>query len=99
MKKSANCVFSLMFVLATTLVIITGAAAEMRHNAKFAVPISTSTSAVGASRTLLPDGRILIAGGQDSSGSLQSSLSTLDPLTGEIIVLDTELRYPRAGHT
>jgi RHS repeat-associated protein len=99
MKKSGNCVFSLLFVLTTTLVIVTDAAAEMRHSAKFATPSVTPASAVGASRTLLPDGRILIAGGQDSSGKVEASLSTLDPLTGEITVLDTELRYPRAGHT
>ena len=98
MKKSPNCVVSLLFVL-TTLVIVTGAAAEMRHSGKFAVTTSTPTSVLGASRTLLPDGRILIAGGQDSSGRVEASLSTLDPLTGEITVLDTELRYPRAGHT
>jgi RHS repeat-associated protein len=99
MKKSGKCVFSLLFVLTTTLVIVTDAAAEMRHSAKFAPPSVTPASAVGASRTLLPDGRILIAGGQDSSGKVEASLSTLDPLTGEITVLDTELRYPRAGHT
>jgi hypothetical protein len=54
---------------------------------------------VGSSQTLLPNGQILVAGGQDSSGNLKATMSLLNPTTGVISALHVQLQFPRAAHT
>jgi RHS repeat-associated protein len=61
--------------------------------------IDSSQALVGATRTLLPDGRLLVTGGQDRTGHVRATLVTRDPLTGAVTVLDTRLRFPRWAHT
>jgi RHS repeat-associated protein len=50
-------------------------------------------------KTFLPDGRILIAGGQNQGGRVQGALSTVNPVTGAGTILNVALRFPRAAHT
>ncbi len=52
----------------------------------------------GQSATLLPDGRILLIGGDGSSGP-QSSVSIKDPRTQDITLLPNGLYQPRAWHS
>ncbi len=52
----------------------------------------------GASRTLLPDGRVLHLGGRDDDGTLADA-SIEDPDTGQIFVLSSTMAGRREGHT
>ena len=52
----------------------------------------------GQSTTLLPDGRLLLIGGDGSSGP-QSSVSIRDPRTQEITLLANGLFQARAWHS
>ena len=52
----------------------------------------------GQSATLLPDGRILLIGGDGSTGP-QSSVAIKDPRTQEITLLPNGLYQPRAWHS
>src|SRR5882724_512293 len=56
-------------------------------------------SVSGESRTLLPDGRVLITGGQDKSGSVSRIAAIDDPNTGALTPLPTTLNIARAWHT
>jgi hypothetical protein len=58
----------------------------------------------GATATLLPNGKILIAGGQDSGGTLLPSAELYDPGTGTFSKLPNfvqtgSMHSPRAQHT
>src|SRR4029453_8670616 len=61
------------------------------------VPPSVSNSG-GRTETRLPDGRLLWAGGQGSSG-LESGLSVFDPRTRTTVRLNARLQEARPGHT
>jgi YD repeat-containing protein len=61
------------------------------------VPPSVSNGG-GRTETRLPDGRLLLAGGQGSSG-LESGLSVLDPRTQTTVRLNARLQEARAWHT
>ncbi len=53
------------------------------------------------STTLLPDGRVLIAGGRDASGAPVAAayIARLDPIDGQVVVSETDsLAVARAGH-
>jgi RHS repeat-associated protein len=98
MKKSAGLKSSLTVGLLGLLLFVPGVFGKARHNA-LASALTDPPQLAGSAKTLLPDGRLLISGGQDSSGRVQATLSTKDPLTGIITVLGVGLRFPRAAHT
>ena len=52
----------------------------------------------GQTSTLLPDGRLLIVGGQDATGP-KATVAINDARSGEVIPLSVELREPRAWHS
>ena len=52
----------------------------------------------GQTSTLLPDGRLLIAGGQDTEGP-KATVAISDPRTGEVVPLSIVLRAARAWHS
>src|ERR1700751_1243092 len=54
---------------------------------------------MGSATTLLPDGQILISGGQSRSGKVSSGLSIQDRLSGSTTKLTVTLNFARAGHT
>ncbi len=101
MNKTVRLKSSLMVALAVALLAVLPASGEMPHRAATpsASAIEGSQVLVGSSRTLLPDGRLLVAGGQDVNGHVQAGLSILDPLTGVPAILDVGLRFPRAAHS
>ena len=53
----------------------------------------------GSATTLLPDGRILVSGGQSSDGKARASLSIQDRSSGAVTELTVALHFARAGHT
>jgi RHS repeat-associated protein len=57
-----------------------------------------SSSAHGQTTTLLPDGRLLLAGGQDSNGNPSGTL-TLRDQSGSEKRLAVALQFARSGHT
>src|ERR1044072_8291790 len=52
----------------------------------------------GQTSTLLPDGRLLIVGGQDSDGP-KATISISDPRTGEVFPMAVALNQARAWHS
>jgi len=52
----------------------------------------------GQTSTLLPDGRLLLAGGQDSDGP-KTTIAISDPRSGEVVPLSLALRQARAWHS
>ncbi len=65
------------------------------------LPLSAQIAigASGASRTLLPDGRVLIMGGQAQDGSLLREAFIVNPATGVSLSLKTTLNIARSWHT
>ena len=99
MNKSIRLIlFSLSTVLVASLMYAPTASAGSHKLAKAGITSGNPSALVGSTRTLLPDGRWLLVGGQDRSGRVQPTLSVVNPTTGEITDLDVSLRYPRAGH-
>jgi hypothetical protein len=67
----------------------------------FTVTGKMSTARIGATATLLLDGRVLIAGGITSGSSSSPTLATAelyDPITG-VFTVTAFMMSPRAGHT
>ena len=98
MNKIVHWKSSLPLVL-VALLLIPASFATMRHEAALAFGVEDASALVGSSETLLPDGRLLMVGGQDSNGQLQGTLSTRDPLTGTVTLLGASLHFARAAHT
>jgi Galactose oxidase, central domain len=63
-------------------------------------PTANTTTRIGHTATLLPDGKVLIAGGitSGSSGSPLATAELYDPTTGTFTAAAT-MTAPRAGHT
>jgi RHS repeat-associated protein len=57
------------------------------------------SSGSGETRTLLPDGRLLILGGRDSAGNIKSEARIQDPNTKVITPLPAAMNFARAWHT
>jgi RHS repeat-associated protein len=98
MNKTLRLKSALLVGLVVLSLVAPGAFGKVRHNA-LASAVANTTPLVGSAKTLLPDGRILFSGGQDSSGRPQSTLLTQDPVTGVVTALRVGLRFPRAAHT
>jgi hypothetical protein len=64
---------------------------------KFSSTASMSVARVGFTDSILPDGRVLLAGGQNASGNLASS-EIYDPATGKFSASGS-LSTLRVGHT
>ena len=99
MKNIVRSTSLIVSAVMVALLLVPVAGAKMRRFSGASPAAWQSSIVVGGSRTLLPDGRLLIAGGQDSSGRVQTTLSTVDPITGETIALESGLRFARAAHT
>jgi hypothetical protein len=65
----------------------------------FAATGNLVTGRSGHTATPLPNGLVLIVGGQDSSGDYLSSAELFDPATGEFTAAAVGLDAGRAGHT
>jgi len=85
--------------LLTVLFCVSGAFGKSPLKGKASPTSANNQSLIGSSTTLLPDGRVLVAGGQNSKGLVQGTLSTTESQTGAITVLSAVLKFPRAGHT
>jgi len=70
-----------------------------RHLARRKPAGDVSAMLVGSTRTLLPDGKLLIVGGEDAEGGVQDTIATENLSSGQTTRLGTRLSYPRAGHT
>src|SRR5678815_865258 len=67
--------------------------------ARPARPVRSQTGELtGHTSTLLPDGHLLLAGGQDTNGP-KAIIAISDPRTGEVVPLSVVLRQARAWHT
>ena len=89
---------SLMFALAATLLSVASASGTVLPGSALTSALRVQTL-VGATRTLLPDGRLLLSGGQDATGRAKGTLATGNPLTGEVTILGAAMRFPRTAHT
>ena len=84
-----------LFLLAVALALVSPCAA-----APFAFEVtgSLSTARSGDTATLLPNGKVLVAGGEDSSEKVLASAELYDPATG-IWTATGSLALVRIGHT
>src|SRR5260370_30133093 len=98
MKKIGHLKSALMLGLLTALLCVPGAYGKTLLKRRATPASENSAALVGSSITLLPDGRLLAAGGQDNKGQVQATLLTRDPSTGMITMLGAVLLFPRAAH-
>jgi hypothetical protein len=54
---------------------------------------------VGATATALPSGKVLIAGGSDSTGTPTNTAEVFDPTTGKTTATSNNMSSPRASHS
>ncbi len=99
MKKIVHLKSALTLGLLTALLCAPGAHGKTLPKGRATPAIENTPALVGSSITLLPDGRLLAAGGQDNKGHVQATLSIQDPVSGTITALSAVLRFPRAAHT
>src|SRR5258708_7514742 len=99
MNKSGRLKTSLILALAVALLSVSPASGKMRHEGMVPSVIEDAQLLVGGTGTLLPDGRLLLAGGQDSNGRVQATLATRNTVTETITTLGVGLHFPRAAHT
>jgi RHS repeat-associated protein len=59
---------------------------------------SDATTVPGRTTTLLPDGRVLLVGGEGPDGPT-ATVAMQDPQTGKVTTLPVQLQQPRAWHT
>jgi RHS repeat-associated protein len=80
--------------------IATSPLSSPRKRASGRYPQSQSTASVvtGQSRTLLPDGQVLLLGGEGPDGPLATALLQ-DPRTGKTVPIQAKLIFARAWHT
>ena len=89
---------SSMFVLVLTVLLVMPAFGSLHVNPSY-LPADNPSLFNGATRTMLPDGRILFAGGQDGAGHVTGQLATRDSISGVVTVLDVTLHSARTEHT
>src|ERR1700730_17392285 len=89
---------SIYFLIAIWTVVV-AFAAQAVAGVRSGTQDATVASSRGVSRTLLPDGRLLILGGQDETGHVQAQALLEDPDTRAVTALDVTMRNARAWHT
>src|ERR1051325_6707727 len=99
---------SLLAFHPVVILALSKASAESSRIVKSALPAKprrpfttakTQTADVaGQTTTLLPDGRLLITGGQDAGGP-RTTIAISDPATGEVVPLPIKLNQARAWHS
>jgi RHS repeat-associated protein len=99
MNQTVRFKSALIIALVVASMCVIPASGKTPHNALLPSKTGEAQVLFGSTRTLLPNGRVLVAGGQDSSGRVQATLSIFDPLTGTVAILDVGLRFPRSAHT
>jgi hypothetical protein len=99
MNKTARLMSSLISVLTLTALSILPVYGKMQYGPKPSAATEDFRVPLGSTRTLLPDGRVLVVGGENSEGQVQATVSTLDQLTEAVTVLDVRLHFPRSAHT
>src|SRR6185437_702941 len=60
---------------------------------------SLATARSGAAAVALPDGRVLVTGGQTTGGGITNSAETYDPQTNAWQMLSATMVEARAGHS
>src|SRR5258708_38115101 len=88
----------LILVLGPGLALAGAARARRGGHSRGARPQATTGTVAGQSRSLLPDGRVLLVGGEGPDGPLATA-SVQDLKTGAITALPVKLLRPRAWHT
>lgn len=64
-----------------------------------ALAAAMTTTRSGHTATLLPNGSVLLAGGQDSSGTILQSAEIFSSVTQQFTTLAANMTVPRTGHT
>jgi RHS repeat-associated protein len=89
---------SVILTVILITVLVPGAVAKKLYHA-VAPADGDLPNLVGSTQTLLPDGRLLIVGGQDVQGRVQSKLWARDPITGLVADVGATLHFARAAHS
>jgi RHS repeat-associated protein len=95
MPRRIGVVFILAFVLAGTALVWPVVSARQQVASQDAARASSA----GPSQTRLPDGRWLLLGGDDASGTATGRAAIVDPVTGIATPLPGTLLQPRSGHS
>ncbi len=74
-------------------------AAARREPAKQVAAQTAAVAEKGQTRTLLPDGRVLVLGGMSGAGEIEAKAFIEGPGAGQKAVLSSALNFPRAGHS
>jgi RHS repeat-associated protein len=88
-----------LVALTIALLLVPASFGTVRRAAITASIDNDSSPLIGSTQTLLPSGVVLVTGGQDDSGRVQATISTVNPLTGAVTILAEQLRFPRSAHT
>ena len=99
MKKTLRIKGLLTLALATAFLLISPASGQRLYGVALTSALEDAQMLTGDTRTLLSDGRLLIAGGRSPDGSVTATLATSDPLTGAVTLLDVAMHFARAAHT
>jgi RHS repeat-associated protein len=82
-----------------SVVSVLPAGARVPTHAQAQAQVQASALEPGQTQTLLPDGRLLMAGGKNSSGGVETKAFLKGPGTEAITALSPGLNVARAGHT
>lgn len=95
-KKCSWLFGTVLLVIAATLAFARAPQYQVGGGRFSTAPVSQLP--VGATQTLLPDGRTLVLGGQDAQGHITAIAAIEDSYTGALTPLASQLNVPRAYH-